>query len=319
MKYVISSRAPSTTKAGAAPLAQPDGLVVVFPGQVFDAEIVAEPLRRHRDDPLVEALAELLGTDAWDELDCYDPAIAGPCTLVGGLLAARNGVDRSRVVATAGHSFGEITALAYAGGLADDDAMRVVAHRGELSRRCAEERPGFMAAVMGVPAADVEWARRITTAETGGVVETAAVNDQHQFVVSGDQAAVELALQHLATIGAAVAPLPIPGAYHSPIMQPAVAELAAQMARTPLSSLDMPVYSAIDGRPHHFPYDFRELIPRGLVMPVRWRELVETLAADGASEVVDPGPGQVMFRLGRRSNLLHFRPVTSDAMEETVA
>lgn len=298
------------------PLGRPDGLVVVFPGQVFDAATVAEPLGRFHDDPLVAALAELLGTDDWAGLDCRDPAIAGPCTLVGGLLTARHGVDRSRVVATAGHSFGEITALAYAGGLADADAMRVVARRGELSRGCAEARPGFMAAVMGVPAAEIEWVNRITSAETGEVVEIAAINDEQQFVVTGDHAAVELALQRLADAGAAVAPLPIPGAYHSPIMCPAVDEMAAFMSRTPLTSLDLPVYSAIDGRAHHFPYDFRELIPRGLVMPVRWRQLIETLAADGATEAVDPGPGQVLSRLGKRSRLLRFRTV---AVEERVA
>jgi [acyl-carrier-protein] S-malonyltransferase len=306
---------PRTTADG-GPLARSGGLVVLFPGQVFDAETVAGPLTCFREDPLVEALAELLGTDHWAGLDCRDPAVAGPCTLVGGLLTARHGVDRSRVVATAGHSFGEITALAYAGGLTDADAMRVVARRGELSRGCAEVRPGCMAAVMGVPAPEVEWVSRITTAETGGVVEMAAVNDQQQFVITGDEAAVDLALQRLAAAGAAVAPLPIPGAYHSPIMQPAVDRMAACLARTPLASLDVPVYSAIDGRPHHFPYDFRELIPRGLVMPVRWRELIEALAADGATDAVDPGPGQVLSRLGRRSRLLKFRPLT---VEEAVA
>jgi [acyl-carrier-protein] S-malonyltransferase len=306
----------AATPTGGTPLDRPDGLVVVFPGQVFDAATVAEPLTHHRHDPLVESLAELLGTDAWSELDCSDPAIAGPCTLVGGLLTARHGIDRSRVVATAGHSFGEITALAYAGGLTDDDAMRVVARRGELTRSCAEARPGYMAAVMGVPAAEIEWVNRITAAETGGVVEMAAMNDMQQFVVTGDESAVELALQRLTNAGAAVAPLPIPGAYHSPIMCPGVDEMAAFMARTPLSSLDMPVYSAIDGQAHHFPYDFRELIPRGLVMPVRWRQLLETLAADGATEAVDPGPGQVLTRLGKRSRLLRFRTVS---VEEKVA
>ena len=64
----------------ALPLARPDGVVVVFPGQVFDAATVAVPLRHHHGDPLVDALADLLGTDAWEELDCRDPAIAGPCT-----------------------------------------------------------------------------------------------------------------------------------------------------------------------------------------------------------------------------------------------
>jgi [acyl-carrier-protein] S-malonyltransferase len=288
--------------------------VVVFPGQVFEASIVAGPLRHFAGEPLVDALAELVGTDAWETLDCTDPAVAGPCTLVGGLLTARQLVDRKRVVATAGHSFGEITALAYAGGLADHDAMRVVARRGELSRGCAAARDGCMAAIMGVTDTEIEWARRITVAETGGVIEMAAVNDERQFVLTGDRLAIETAQRHLAGVGAAVAPLPIPGAYHSPIMQPAVEDMAAFLAATDVSGLDLPVYSYIDGRAHHEPADFRQLIPRGLVMPVRWRRLIETLAADGAVEALDPGPGQVLSRLGRRSRVLRFRSL---ALEPT--
>ena len=291
------------------------GQVVVFPGQVFEAAVVAGPLRRFGDDPLVAALAELLGTDAWEALDCSDPAIAGPCTLVGGLLTARESVDRDQVIATAGHSFGEITALAYAGGLADADAMRVVARRGELSRACAAARAGVMAAVMGVAQPEVEWARRITIAQLGGVVELAAVNDERQFVLTGDKQAVEAVLRRLVDAGAAVAPLPIPGAYHSPIMQPAVEAMAVFLAGTAVASLDLPVYSYIDARPHHDAADFRELVPRGLVMPVRWRELIEALAADGATEALAPGPGQVLSRLGRRSRVLRFRSLAVELGE----
>jgi [acyl-carrier-protein] S-malonyltransferase len=304
-----------TTNEG--PLARTDGLVVVFPGQVFDADIVAGPLARYRDDPLVHELAELVGTDAWHTLDCTDPAVAGPCTLVGGLLTARHSVDRGRVVATAGHSFGEITALAYAGGLADGDAMRVVARRGELSRACAEERPGAMAAVMGVPMSEVEWVRRATMAETDGLVEVAAVNDRQQFVLTGDRHPLDIAVARLAAHGAGVALLPIPGAYHSPIMHPAVDRLADHMAATPLAPLDVPVYSAIDGQSHRDPVAYRELIPRGLVMPVRWRETLEALAADGATEAVDAGPGEVLWKLGKRSRVLRFRTLAAADQQRT--
>jgi [acyl-carrier-protein] S-malonyltransferase len=302
------------TEARPGPLARPDGLVVVFPGQVFDAATVAGPLAQHASDPLVAALAELVGTDEWLSLDCTDPAIAGPCTLVGGLLSARHQVERDRVVAAAGHSFGEITALAYAGALDDAAAMRLVARRGELSQACAEARPGQMAAVMGLAWGDVEWARRETLVETGGLVEIAAVNDRQQFVVTGDRHAVDAVLDRLTASGAAVAPLPIPGAYHSPIMHPGVQGLVDHLAVTPLGALDFPVYSAIDGQPHHDPGDFRDLIPRGLVMPVRWRELIEALAADGASEAVDAGPGQVLSRLGRRGRVLRFRALDAQEM-----
>jgi [acyl-carrier-protein] S-malonyltransferase len=300
--------------AGRGPLSRPDGIVVVFPGQVFDAGIVAGPLEQHALDPLVGFLAEQVGTDAWHTLDCTDPSIAGPCTLVGGLLTARHHIDRKQVVATAGHSFGEITALAYAGALSDEDAVRTVAVRGHLSQACARSRPGGMAAVMGVSAAEVEWERRVAAA-SGGLVEIAAVNDRSQFVLTGDRQAVESALERLVAYGASVAELPIPGAYHSPIMHPAVDAFADHLSQTPLGPLEFPVYSAIDGQPHHEAHHFRDLIPKGLVLPVRWRDLLEALAADGASRAVDAGPGQVLSKLGRRSRLLRFStPVLKEAL-----
>lgn len=289
-------------------------LAVVFPGQVFDADTVAAALREYGGDPLVDALAERLGTDDWAQLDCTDAGVAGPCTLVAGLLTARRHLDRTTVVAAAGHSFGEITALTYAGALRDTDAMHVVARRGQLSRLAARARAGTMAAVMGLAPAELEWARRATIADTGEVLELAAVNDGQQCVVTGDERAVRQVLDRLAEDGAAVAVLPIPGAYHSPIMYPAVSALADELASLTLGPLDFPVFSAIDGRVHHDPEDFRTLVPRGLVLPVRWREVIDALAAAGVTDAVDAGPGEVLWRLGRRSRVLKFRRLVADGV-----
>jgi [acyl-carrier-protein] S-malonyltransferase len=280
--------------------------VVTFPGQVFDAGLLASVLEPMRDEPLVQRLADLLGTDQWADLDATDASIAGPCTLVAGLLTARRLVDRSRVGAAAGHSFGEITAVAYAGGLSDEDALAIVRARGEVCREANRARPGQMIAVMGLDFTEVDWIRRVAVAAAGGVLEFGGINDRSQFVLTGDRATVEAATGLLAEAQALVVPLPIPGAFHSPVMHTGVPAFAEVVERAAVAPLEFPVYSTIDLRRHDHGEDFRSLIVRALVMPVRWREVTEALRADGFTTAVDAGPGETLAKLGRRSKVLRF-------------
>jgi [acyl-carrier-protein] S-malonyltransferase len=289
-------------------------LAVVFPGQVFDADLMAQALQPFVGDPLVGELAELLGTDDWSSLDCIDASVAGPCTLVAGLLTARQQLDRTTVGAAAGHSFGEITALTYAGVLGDSDAMRIVARRGELSRLASRDRAGTMAAVVGLSEAEVDWDRRATIAKTGDVLEFAAMNDSQQNVVTGDDRAVHQVMDRAVEAGAVVSELSIPGAYHSPLMYPAVDELAGHLAAIAFRPLEIPVFSAIDGQVHLDPEDFRTLLPRGLVLPVRWREALSAMVAAGVTDIVDAGPGRVLRRLGRRHRKLKFRTLVANSV-----
>jgi len=293
-------------------------LAVVFPGQVFDADLMAEALHPFDGDPLVGALAEMLGTDDWAGLDCIDASIAGPCTLVAGLLTARQQLDRSTVAATAGHSFGEITALTYAGVLGDLDAIRIVARRGKLSRLASKDRAGTMAAVVGLTPSEVDWDRRATISETGEILEFAAMNDSQQNVLTGDDRAVHQVMDRAVEAGAVVAELPIPGAYHSPLMYPAVDDLAGYLAGMTFGPLEIPVFSAIDGIAHDDPEDFRTLVPRGLVLPVRWREAMTAMVAAGVTDVADAGPGEVLRRLGRRHRKLKFRRLIADTVAQAV-
>lgn len=281
-------------------------IVVTFPGQVFDAGLLASVLDPLRDEPLVERLADLLGTDQWAGLDASDASVAGPCTLVAGLLTARRLVDRSKVGAAAGHSFGEITAVAYAGGLSDEDALAIVRARGEVCREANRERPGQMIAVMGLEFTEVDWIRRVSVARAGGVLEFAGINDRSQFVLTGDRPTVETATALLAEGEALVVPLPIPGAFHSPVMYRGVPTFSQVVEAAPASPLAFPVYSTIDLKRHDHAEEFRPLITRALVMPVRWREVTEALRADGFTTAVDAGPGETLAKLGRRSKVLRF-------------
>lgn len=283
-----------------------DTIVVTFPGQVFDAGVLASVLGPMADEPLVRRLADLLGTDQWATLDATDASIAGPCTLVAGLLTARRLVDRSRVGAAAGHSFGEITAVAFAGGMSDDDALGIVRKRGEVCREANRERPGQMIAVMGIEQNEVEWIRRVALATAGGILEFGGVNDRQQFVLTGDRHTVEAATELLAAAEALVVPLPIPGAFHSPIMQPGVAAFRERIDASPVAPLEFPVYSTIDLARHDHGADFRPLIAQALVMPVRWREVLHALRAAGFTTAVDAGPGETLHKLGRRSKLLRY-------------
>lgn len=280
--------------------------VVTFPGQVFDAGLLASVLEPMRDEPLVQRLADLLGTDQWASLDATDASIAGPCTLVAGLLTARRLVDRSKVGAAAGHSFGEITAVAYAGGLSDEDALAIVRARGEVCRESNRARPGQMIAVMGLAFTEVDWIRRVAIATTGGVLEFGGLNDRSQFVLTGDKETVETAVVLLAEAQALVVPLPIPGAFHSPIMHRGVPAFSEVVDAAPVAPLDFPVYSNVDLERHDHGQDFRTLIVRALVMPVRWREVTEALRADGFTTAVDAGPGETLAKLGRRSKVLRY-------------
>lgn len=280
--------------------------VVTFPGQVFDAQLLASVLDPMRDEPLVQRLADLLGTDQWASLDATDASIAGPCTLVAGLLTARRLVDRSKVGAAAGHSFGEITAVAYAGGLSDEDALAIVRARGEVCRESNRVRPGQMIAVMGLDFTEVDWLRRVAIAQAGGICEFGGLNDRSQFVLTGDKATIEVVTGLLAEAQALVVPLPIPGAFHSPVMYRGVPDFADVVGAAPVAPLDFPVYSNVDLRRHEHGEDFRTLIVRALVMPVRWREVTEALRADGFTHAVDSGPGETLAKLGRRGKVLKF-------------
>jgi [acyl-carrier-protein] S-malonyltransferase len=205
----------------------------------------------------------------------------------------------SKVRATAGHSLGEITAYHAAGALPVADAARLVRRRGELMRRTGDERPGAMAAVLGTAPIDAICAQ--ATAEAGTVVP-ANYNTPDQTVISGEVAGVERAMVLAKEQGAKRAiRLPVSGAFHSPLMEPAAEGFRAALAAAPFAAGRVPVYGNVDGLPTTSASDARDRLARQLTSPVRWVDLVRRLAADHPDALyVEMGPGSVLAGLVKK-------------------
>ncbi len=207
-----------------------------------------------------------------------------------------------QVAAAAGHSLGEYSAYLAAGALGGPEAARLVRRRGELMRDAGVQRPGTMAAVMGLDAERVVAVCREASGKDG-VVVAANLNAPDQVVVSGDPAAVARAGELLKAAGAKrVIPLKVSGAFHSPLMEPAAAEFGRALKAVALASPRFPVVANASAEPVRESDLARRLLDAQLTSPVRWVDSVRTLAAlagDGAT-FVEIGPGNVLTGLAKR-------------------
>jgi [acyl-carrier-protein] S-malonyltransferase len=201
----------------------------------------------------------------------------------------------------AGHSLGEFSAYVAAGALSFTDAVRAVRRRGELMYRSGTERPGAMAAVLGLDDAVVEAACAQASQQGQGTVVAANFNAPGQVVISGDDAAVHVADQLLRAAGARkVIRLNVSGAFHSPLM--AVAEAGLQEALDTIELRDpaFPVVSNVTAHPVEGGSLARQLLVSQLTSPVRWVASVQTMRAAGITQFYEMGPGNVLTGLLRR-------------------
>jgi len=209
---------------------------------------------------------------------------------------ARQGLAASVV---AGHSLGEYSALVAAGVLAPLDALRLVTLRGRLMFASGEQVPGTMAAVLGLTPAAVE--RCCAEAAQGEVLSLANINSQDQLVISGATAAVARGMAACTAAGAAkVVALPVSGAFHSALMAPAAAELAAALRETPFAEASAPVIANVTAAPETSGARLRELLIEQLTRPVRWLESMQALRRLDAADPLELGPGKVLMGLMRK-------------------
>jgi [acyl-carrier-protein] S-malonyltransferase len=205
------------------------------------------------------------------------------------------------VRAAAGHSLGEYSAYLAIGAITIEEAARLVRRRGELMHEAGTRRPGAMAAVLGLPTGDVESA--CAEASGGGEVAVAAnLNAPDQTVLSGDPAAVERAGEGCKRRGAKrVLPLKVSGAFHSPLMQPAVAGLSQALAEATFDEPRVPVVANASAEPVRSSAEARRLLTEQLTAPVRWVECMRQAStmAEGAT-FVEIGPGNVLCGLLKR-------------------
>jgi [acyl-carrier-protein] S-malonyltransferase len=217
--------------------------------------------------------------------------------------AAVLAVARERLggVAAAGHSLGEYSAYVAAGALSAVEGAKLVRMRGELMRDASERRPGAMTAVLGLPTAEVERACQAASSDRETAV-AANLNTPDQTVISGDPAAVERAGSACKEAGARrVVPLKVSGAFHSPLMAPALQGLRAALAEAHFADPSFPVVANASAEPVRTALDARRLLVEQLTAPVRWVECVRRLAELApAARFLELGPGAVLGGLLKR-------------------
>lgn len=198
----------------------------------------------------------------------------------------------------AGHSLGEYSACVAAGALAFEDALTLTRTRGELMYEAGLARPGAMAAVLGLPAADVEAA--CAEAASAGIVRAANLNAPGQVVISGEPAAVDLACEKAKAKGAKRAiKLEVSGAFHSPLMEPAAAGLRDALAKVTIRDARCPVVSNAWARPVQKAAEIRQALEEQLLASVRWEESMRLLRSEGVEGFVELGTGKVLRGLLR--------------------
>ena len=191
----------------------------------------------------------------------------------------------------AGHSLGEFSALVAAGAMDFEEGLRLVSIRAQAMQKACEQNPGAMAAILALPAATIEQ----ICAETEGVVVAANYNCEGQIVISGEKEAVDAACLRLKEAGARRAlPLPVGGAFHSPLMEPARAELAEGIAAAKISKPICPIYQNVSAQPTTDPDVIKANLLTQLTSPVRWTQSVQAMLADGADHFIELGPGKVL-------------------------
>jgi [acyl-carrier-protein] S-malonyltransferase len=248
-----------------------------------------------RDDvrpDLLDAVCELVGDDPFARVD-ESTAFAQPAIFCASLSAWTRLADHVDPVAMAGHSLGELTALAAAGALDELDALKLVVLRGRLMAAAGAASGGgtMLAVLRGTPA------RAAALAARHGVT-VANDNAPDQVVLSGARPALEGAGNDARAQGLRAMMLDVTGAFHSPQMAEAVEPFAAALAQVELRSPRVTVYSCASAAPFADP---RAELARALTSPVRWRETLLAFAADGITTFVDAGPGRVLAKLAPRT------------------
>ncbi len=201
--------------------------------------------------------------------------------------------------AAAGLSLGEYTALVFAGVMDFESGLRVVQERGSAMQAASDATPSGMVSILGLDLPQVE--ALCQRAAQGDLLQVANLLTPGNIAVSGTKAACERVAEMAADAGAMKAiPLAVAGAFHTPIMQPAVERLAAALADVSLRKPRIPVVSNVDAQPHDDPEEIRDLLIRQVVSPVRWEDSMRWLLAKGCDRFYEVGPGRVLRGLMKR-------------------
>ena len=279
----------------------------VFPGQgaqfsgmgkdLYDNSLQAREMFEQANDILGFRITDIMFSGTAEEL--RQTRVTQPAIFLHSVILAKVLGIGSEIIpdAVAGHSLGEFSALVVAGALSFEDGLRLVAKRAEAMQSACEANPGTMAAIIGL---DDEVIERVCE-EIEGVVVAANYNCPGQLVISGASEAVREACEKLKAAGARRAlPLPVGGAFHSPLMEPARQELEKAIAGARFSTPICPVYQNVDAEPQSDPETIKRNLTAQLTAPVRWTQTARKMAANGVSKFTELGPGNVLQGLIRK-------------------
>jgi [acyl-carrier-protein] S-malonyltransferase len=267
-----------------------------------EAYPAARELYARADDALGYSLSGLCFEGPEEALnDTINTQPALYVTSLAVLEVLRTEAELAPAAMVAGHSLGELTALAAAGVMSFEQGLRLVQERGRLMKLAGELNPGGMAAVLKMEDTEIEKACRKASEETGKPVQIANYNSPGQVVISGDREALSRATEILRGQGARrIIPLAVSIAAHSPLMATVVQEFRAAVDATPMRAPETPVVGNISARPLLGVDDIRAELAGQLTWPVRWTASVEWMVEQGAEQFVEVGPGDVLGKLVAR-------------------
>ena len=276
----------------------------IFPGQGSQFPGMGKALYERSEEAreMMDKACEILGFPITDIMfgesaeDLKATRVTQPAIFLHSVVLARcSGLETPAMVA--GHSLGEFSALAAAGAMDFEDALRLVAVRAAAMQTCCEQVPGTMAAIIKLPTETIEE----ICASCTGIVVPANYNSEGQVVISGKAEAIAEACAKMKDAGATRAlPRPVSGAFHSPLMEPARLELAEAIDKTPFRMPVCPVYQNVTALPTTDPDVIKDNLLRQLTAPVRWTQTVLNMVADGADSFLEIGPGTVLQNLVAR-------------------
>jgi len=279
----------------------------IFPGQgaqfvgmgldLYENHTIAQELFESANDILGFRITDIMFEGAPEDLK--ETKVTQPAIFLHSVILSKVMGENFKPDMVAGHSLGEFSALVANGVLDFEDGLQLVSQRALAMQKACEVKPGTMAAVLNLPDEVVE---RICE-ETSGVVVAANYNCPGQLVISGEVEAITLACEKMKEAGARRAlVLPVGGAFHSPLMEPAREELAAAIENTSFATPNCPIYQNVTTMAVLNSDEIKENLIAQLTAPVKWTQSVQNMVNDGAKLFTEVGPGKVLQGLVRKIN-----------------